>query len=72
MKPKSSKALAREGFDVIFDSIPPISAYQVFVVFCGIWLSIPAGAIQARFEIPIFEVVNINIIIAYYYSKINL
>ena len=42
----NSKKSAREGFDVIFDVIPPISLYQILVVFCGIWLSVPAGAIQ--------------------------
>jgi len=36
----------RRGFDIIFDIIPPISFYQSIIVFFGLWLCIPAGAIQ--------------------------
>ena len=34
------------GFDVLFDYIPSISWYQILVVFFGLYLRLPVGAIQ--------------------------
>lgn len=36
----------RSGFDIAFNYIPPISWYQTVIVFLGLYLEIPAGAIQ--------------------------
>ena len=36
----------RKGFDILFDYIPAISVYQIFVALASFWVEIPGGAIQ--------------------------
>ena len=36
----------RKGFDILFEYIPAISFYQIFVALASFWVEIPGGAIQ--------------------------
>ena len=35
-----------KGFDILFEYIPAISLYQIFVALASFWVEIPGGAIQ--------------------------